>query len=99
MSYWTLNSFKWPRTNLLPSPRHDQSHLPVPFARARRLRSSLDKCKDVQIVSEFRSKLRTAEEMISKLAFSLKEIQGMRRKKQDASGAPAKVLKVGERDH
>jgi hypothetical protein len=33
--------------------------------------------RDTQIVNEFRTKLRLADEMITKLAFSLREIQGL----------------------
>ena len=64
---------------LLVSRVYDETRLPVPYMRTHRLRSSLAKCRDVEIVTEFRSKMRAAEEMISKLAFSLKEIQGMRK--------------------
>lgn len=71
---------------LLALPKHDQSHLPVPTfnnrtpavpTRTRRLLQAIaDHKETMRIVFEFRSKLRTTEELISKLAYCLREIQG-----------------------
>lgn len=68
-------------------PKHDETHLPVPTSppqspslssRAMRLlRSIADHKENMRIVFEFRDKLRTTEELISKLAYSLREIQGV----------------------
>ena len=75
------------------------SHLPVPFT-PKPFRSRREKSHDSQIVKEFRAKLQLAEEMISKLAFSLNEIQGMKRKPSASKklAKVAKILRVGERD-
>ena len=77
-------------------------NLPLPVAASQdprsqgragsRLKKMLDRSQDMQVVQEFRSKLRSAEDLISKLAFSLREIQGVRRKKKDkAAKAPAEI--------
>lgn len=75
------------RVLLLNLPKRDRSRLPVrqnetpaSFSdRARRFfRSITDRSEDMQIVAEFRNKLRTAEDLIAKLAYNLREIQGMR---------------------
>jgi len=68
-------------------PKHDETHLPVPASSAqspaslstramRLIRSIAERKENMRIVFEFRDKLRTAEELISKLAYSLREIQG-----------------------
>jgi hypothetical protein len=78
----------WAKTHskifLLPLPVHNQNRLPVPYRGGKML---LKATKDTQIVQEFRSKLRRAEELISKLAFNLREIQGLRRKNRVKSTA------------
>lgn len=59
------------------------------------------KMRDTQIVQEFRSKLRVAEEMVSKLAFNLREIQGLWNRtpeNENVSGTPAAVIPVGKPD-
>lgn len=92
---------------LLTLPRHDRSLLPVPRrsrlltprTAARAFRSVLETRKNVQIMNEFRSKMRLAEDLISKLAFSLNEIQHARRrpkKKETKSRKPAAVLLVSD---
>lgn len=72
------------KINLLPMPLHDQRLLP-----ALRLPNgafySQKRRPDVQIVHEFRAKLRMAEDLISKLAYNLREIQGMWRKPKTES--------------
>lgn len=94
---------------LLPPPTHDESHLPVPFRSQpvpyqRILRRTLrtDRLPDTQIVSEFRAKLQLAEEMISKLAFSLSEIQNMKKrpraKRKTTLAQVTKLLRVGDRE-
>jgi hypothetical protein len=54
---------------LLAHPIHDDNHLPV------RIKTS--GLQNLQVVNEFRSKLRMAEEMMAKFSYSLREIQGM----------------------
>jgi hypothetical protein len=76
--------------NLLKVPLYSKSSLPILAQReklittgriAERLMQSLIEAKrDLQIVTEFRNKLRLTEDLIAKLAFSLREIQGLRRK-------------------
>jgi hypothetical protein len=82
---------------LLPPPQHDEIHLPVPF----RPRPAAYR-RDTQIVREFREKLQLAEEMISKLAFSLSEIQNMKRKprskRRPTLAQVTKLLRVGDRE-
>ena len=75
------------------------SHLPVPFVPTP-LRTRRERSHDTQIVNEFRAKLQLAEEMISKLAFSLSEIQGMKRKPRIAKklAKVAQILRVAERE-
>ena len=84
MASWTHSNS---RTLLLALPKHDQSLLPAPRRLARPLaparalrfiRSVVDRGQDMQVVNEFRNKLRLAEDLISKLAYSLREIQGTR---------------------
>jgi hypothetical protein len=91
MSSWAKSHSK---SFLLPLPVHDQNLLPVPYrgggmllseSVGRRLRSMMNARKNTQIVQEFRSKLRQAEELVSKLAFNLREIQGLRQKSRNKS--------------
>lgn len=76
---------------LLPRPAHDRRKLP-----AIRINHStrISRAQDSQIVQEFRSKLKVAEDLISKLAFSLREIQGMRRRPKATSKKVAKSLPI-----
>lgn len=75
------------KNSLLPLPSHDQRLLPALRLPAGPLTSQRRRRPDVQIVHEFRAKLRMAEDLISKLAYNLREIQGMWRKpKSDGSG-------------
>lgn len=78
-----------PKMFLLPLPAHDRKLLPslrgIGFISSRtgsspKTQRPKDKRADTQMVQEFRAKLRLAEEMISKLAFNLREIQGAWRK-------------------
>ena len=91
---------------LLTLPVHDQNRLPVPRRASARLltssraahafRTMLERNRDNQVVTEFRTKMRVAEDLISKLAFSLKEIQGARRRKPKSEKAkPANLFHVG----
>lgn len=95
---------------LLSLPNHDGSLLPVPRAHSggrllaagraawtAALSSALERRRNIQVVAEFRSKMKTAEDLISKLAFSLREIQTAprrRRKKKTESPNGAKILAV-----
>lgn len=47
-------------------------------SRAETLSRFQSKLRDVQVMAEFRSKLRTAEDLISKLGYSLREITDQR---------------------
>src|SRR4051794_33017886 len=101
-----MRRLRMPNMMLLPLPVHDQNHLPVPrrstgrlltsSRAARAFRSVLESRRNTQVVNEFRSKMRVAEDLISKLAFSLKEIQGARRRKPKKSekAKPANLLSV-----
>ncbi len=94
----------WPQTRkqrLLTTPHHDGTLLPVArnSTSKRSFKTFFQKSKDTQVVTEFRSKLKLAEDLISKLAFSLREIQGMGRKTKETSNSksarpPAQVLSV-----
>jgi hypothetical protein len=95
-------------------PHHDLNLLPVPISVSGRrslsfpslgrqasdlFRSVIEKRKDSQVVAEFRNKLRQTEDLISKLAFSLREIQGARRKpktKPKSNSSLAAIQKIGQ---
>jgi hypothetical protein len=64
--------------NRHPAPRHPAPHRQSSQYQAARkaARTSL------QVINEFRSKMRVAEEMITKLTFSLREIQGLRKRQR-----------------
>jgi hypothetical protein len=80
------NEFKF---RLLPSPQHDERLLPALQRTAGGTLASLRAAaSSQQIVQEFRWKMRVAEELITKLAFSLREIQGLRER-------PRKKLSLG----
>jgi hypothetical protein len=57
-------------------------------------RSVIEKRKDLQVVTEFRNKLRQTEDLISKLAFSLREIQGARKKPKTAPKSNSKLAAI-----
>lgn len=90
------------QTLFLSLPQRDRSLLPVPRRAARapmtlahgmaelRWRLSRSAQKDMQIMTEFKNKLRMAEDLISKLAFNLREIQNLKRKPAEESTSKAK---------
>lgn len=101
MSIWTPMR---KRTFLLPLPNHDQRLLPAIRPNMRRTGRSLPR-PDLQIVQEFRAKLKIAEDLISKLAYNLQEIQDFWRKPKSPeskappgdSSATINPLPIGER--
>lgn len=85
-------------------PQHDQQHLPVPVTGRRNTSRApaarLAARTSHQIVTEFRAKMKAAEDLISKLAFSLREIQGLRRrpaKPQALAQRPTEVVSLPDR--
>lgn len=80
MLFWIPSHSKYSLL-LLPIPIHDHRHLPAPHSprlpREQKAPARPHR-QDVQIVQEFRAKLRLTEELISKLAFNLREIHGLR---------------------
>lgn len=86
---------------LLSFPHHDRSLLPVPRRMTRKhslseslFRSLQDTKRDLQVVNEFRQKLRVAEDLISKLAFSLREIQGARKKPKKRKAPTGRIAAI-----
>jgi len=73
----------------LPVLRNGQRHN-LQTAASRVLHSMIESRKDLQVVADFINKLRTAEDLVSKLGFSLREIQRTRR---PSSGARKKRAK------
>jgi len=69
----------------LVTPEHDQNRLPVlllqPNWQSGRFQGAHRAARtSLQVVTEFRSKMRMAEDLIAKLEFSLREIQGTRKR-------------------
>jgi hypothetical protein len=87
---------------LLGRPRHDKNLLPVLKRGLFRgqsnmathlVRKAVDRTQDLKVVTEFRQKLRMAEDLISKLGFSMREIQTLRRRsKETKSESTSSVL-------
>lgn len=103
MSHWTQLQN---HLLFLALPKHDQTLLPVPTSedqspvsiptRAMRfIQSIADRRENMRIVFEFRDKLRTAEELISKLAYSLREIQGAGIEKSKTDPLWARLRRTG----
>lgn len=80
-------------------PQHDNRCLPVPMGGRRAPSGRVSSARlaartSLQVVAEFRNKMKMAEELISKLAFSLREIQGLRRRQAAPQGAPPQKTEV-----
>ncbi len=82
----------------LVTPAQDQDRLPAPRRQLSRFQAARKAARtSLQVVSEFRSKMRMAEELIAKLAFSLREIQGSRKRPKLNSlpaSQSAKIIQV-----